>query len=283
MSRSRRKKKSAEGEANSERWLITYSDLITLLMVFFVLMYSMSQVDVAKYSAVANSLSLVLTGQSMTMLEAPGPSMAEGLSSSDQAAAAAAAAEAAANQAQLEEIGSIITKFIATRDSQISNSASNKSETTLLSEQIIIYEQERGLVISFKDALLFGSGSADLTPVAREIIKEVGKPLVAIPNYVRVEGHTDDLPINTGEFPSNWELSVMRATNVVHVLSEGSGIPADRLAAIGYGENRPLVINDSNKHRAMNRRVDLVILKKKYDYFEPPKIELNEEGAKDGS
>ncbi len=273
MSRSRRRKKAAEEEGNNERWLITYSDLITLLMVFFVLMYSMSQVDIAKYSAVANSLSLVLTGQTMSMMEAPGPSMAEGLSSSDQASAAAAAAAAAANQAQLEEIEAIITKFIATRDSQISSSGSSDSQTTRLSEQIIIYEQERGLVISFKDALLFGSGSADLTPTAREIIKEVGKPLVGIPNYVRVEGHTDDLPINTGKFPSNWELSVMRATNVVHVLSEASGIPADRLAAIGYGENRPLVINDSEQHRAMNRRVDLVILKKKYDYFEPPRIE----------
>ncbi len=273
MSRSRRRKKAAEEEGNNERWLITYSDLITLLMVFFVLMYSMSQVDIAKYSAVANSLSLVLTGQSMSMMEAPGPSMAEGLSSSDQAAAAAAAAAAMANQAQMEEIEAIITKFIETRDSQISSSGSNDSETTRLSEQIIIYEQERGLVISFKDALLFGSGSSDLTPVAREIIKEVGKPLVGIPNYIRVEGHTDDLPINTSKFPSNWELSVMRATNVVHVLSEASGISADRLAAIGYGENRPLVINDSDKHRAMNRRVDLVILKKKYDYFEPPSID----------
>ncbi|KUG04236.1 flagellar motor rotation protein motb [hydrocarbon metagenome] len=269
MSRSRRRKKAAEAESNNERWLITYSDLITLLMVFFVLMYSMSQVDIAKYSAVANSLSLVLTGQSMSMMEAPGPSMAEGLSSSDQAAAAVAAA---ANQAQMEEIEAIITKFIETRDSQISSSGSNDAATTRLSEQIIIYEQERGLVISFKDALLFGSGSSDLTPVAREIIKEVGKPLVGIPNYIRVEGHTDDLPINTSKFPSNWELSVMRATNVVHVLNEASGISADRLAAIGYGQNRPLVLNDSDKHRAMNRRVDLVILKKQYDYFEPPRM-----------
>ncbi len=271
MSRSRRKKK-VEEEGGNERWLITYADLITLLMVFFVLMYSMSQVDIDKYSALANSLSLVLTGQSISMMEAPGPSMAEGLTSSDQTSEAAAAA-AAAQQAQMEEIEAIITKFIETRDSQISSTSSNNSETTRLSEQIIIYEQERGLVISFKDALLFRSGSAELNPVARDIIKEVGQPLVGIPNYIRVEGHTDDLPINTAKFPSNWELSVMRATNVVHVLSEASGIPADRLAAIGYGENRPLVLNDSQQHRAMNRRVDLVILKKRYDYFEPPRIE----------
>lgn len=270
MSRSRRKKKAAEEEGGGqERWLVTYADLITLLMVFFVLMYSMSQVDIAKYSALANSLSLVLTGQSMSMLEAPGPSMAEGLSSAEQEY------QAQANQKQMEEIEAIVTKFVETRDEQISSGESGDSRTTRLSEQIIIYEQERGLVISFKDALLFRSGSAELTPTAREIIKEVGQPLVGIPNYIRVEGHTDDLPINTSQFPSNWELSVMRATNVVHVLSEASGISADRLAAIGYGQNRPLVRNDSEQHRAMNRRVDLVILKQKYDYFEPPGIHSN--------
>jgi chemotaxis protein MotB len=84
-----------------------------------------------------------------------------------------------------------------------------------------------------------------------------------------VEGHTDDLPINTGKFPSNWELSALRASNVVHVLCEDAGIPAERLSIIGYGEYRPLVANEDKISRAMNRRVDIVILKKKYDYFEP--------------
>jgi chemotaxis protein MotB len=127
-------------------------------------------------------------------------------------------------------------------------------------------------VISFKDALLFPSGSDQLTSPAREIIAEVGKTLVSLPNYIRVEGHTDNLPINTSRFASNWELSVMRAATVVHVLSESARIPAERLAIIGYGEYRPLVPNENDTYRAMNRRVDIVILKKKYDYFEPPRM-----------
>ncbi|NLT20743.1 MAG: OmpA family protein, partial [Syntrophomonadaceae bacterium] len=134
---------------------------------------------------------------------------------------------------------------------------------------IMVYEQERGLVISFKDTLLFASGSDELTPEAYSIISQIGEALAKLPNYIRVEGHTDNLPINTARFPSNWELSVLRASGVVHVLNEGAGIPAEKLSVIGYGEFRPLVPNEDNQSRAMNRRVDIVILKKKYDYFEP--------------
>lgn len=266
MAGSRRKKKEADKE-NHERWLITYSDLITLLMVFFVLMYSMSQVDAQKYAAVANSLSLVLNGKSLSMMDSQGPSMVDGISGN---IAKEGPGPAPAEQGQLDEVKKMIEEFINTEGMQADvNSAANKNEATKLGNQIIIYEQERGLVISFKDALLFDSGSAELTPRAQGIIQQVGKPLVNIPNYIRVEGHTDDLPIKTAQYPSNWELSIMRAANVVHVLNEQAKIPASRLAVIGYGENRPLAANEDAISRAMNRRVDIVILKKKYDYFEP--------------
>jgi len=174
----------------------------------------------------------------------------------------------------LEEIKQLVAAFIEAKDQEAQQGAIN-SQATKLSEHIIIYEQERGLVISFKDAMLFPSGSDQLTSQAREIITEVGKNLVNLPNYIRVEGHTDDLPINTSRFASNWELSVLRAATVVHVLSEEANIPAERLAIIGYGEHRPLVPNENDEYRAMNRRVDIVILKKKYDYFEPPRIQEN--------
>ncbi len=266
MARSRRK--NHESKENNERRLVTYSDLITLLMVFFVLMYSMSQVDAQKYAAVANSLSLVLKGQSLSMLDAQGPSLVEGMSGN---IAKEGPGPAPAEQGQLDEVKKMIEEFIETEDLQTDvNSSTEKNEATKLGNQIVIYEQERGLVISFKDALLFDSGSAELTPRAKIIIEQVGKPLVSIPNYIRVEGHTDDLPINTAKYPSNWELSIMRAANVVHILSEQAKIPASRLAVIGYGENRPLVANEDAASRAMNRRVDIVILKQKYDYFEPP-------------
>lgn len=267
MSRRRQRRKRIEDDSGSgmERWLITYADLITLLMIFFILMYTMSQVDARKYAAVANSLSVVLTGQSLSVLETPGPSLVEGRSGQEMPEGPGAAP---AQQGELDEVKHMIAEFIRTKDMEASQHEEGGT-VTKLSDHIILYEQERGLVISFKDTLLFASASDQLTPRARMIIQEVGGTLVKLPNYIRVEGHTDDVPINTSKFPSNWELSVLRASNVVHVLNEDVGIPAERLSIIGYGEYRPLVPNDDKISRAMNRRVDVVILKKKYDYFEP--------------
>ncbi|MDD2620808.1 MAG: flagellar motor protein MotB [Syntrophomonadaceae bacterium] len=269
MAKRKKKGGGGEGEGGMERWLISYADFITLLMVFFVVMYAMSKVDVQKYSAMANSLSLVLSGQSLTTMDSPGPSMIQGTSGQATPAPSGSAAE---NQRQMDEVKELIEEFIRTADMQAADAAkTGNTAATRLSENIIVYEQERGLVISFKDTMLFPSGSDQLTAQAQQIITELGTTLLKLPNYIRVEGHTDNRPINTVKFPSNWELSALRASNVVHVLREDSGVPADRLSIIGYGEYRPLVSNDSEIGRAMNRRVDIVILKKKYDYFEPPR------------
>jgi chemotaxis protein MotB len=263
----RRRKKEPENEGGQDRWLITYADLITLLMIFFILMYTMSQVDARKYAAVANSLSVVLTGQALSVLETQGPSVVEGNSGQQMPEGPGAAP---AQQGELDEVKRMIAEFIRTKDMEASQEqAQGNTAITKLSDHIIIYEQERGLVISFRDTLLFASGSDQLTPRAQDIIRDIGKSLVKLPNYIRVEGHTDNVPINTSKFPSNWELSVLRASNVVHVLNEDAGIPAERLSIIGYGEYRPLVANEDQLSRSMNRRVDIVILKKKYDYFEP--------------
>lgn len=277
MARSGRRKKKGghdEGDGGQDRWLITYSDLITLLLIFFILMYTMSQVNAQKYSAVANSLSMVLTGQAMSVLDTQGPSLIEGLSGKDTPQN-----QDSAEQAQLEEVKKLVAEFIQAKDQEAEHGTTN-NQAIRLSEHIIVYEQERGLVISFKDALLFPSGSDQLTALARDIIAELGQTLVLLPNYIRVEGHTDDLPIKTNRFASNWELSVLRAATVVHVLSEAAHIPSERLAIIGYGQYRPLVPNESDAYRAMNRRVDIVILKKKYDYFEPPSLQ---EGVPSGN
>lgn len=265
--RKKKEKEEEEGGGGMERWLLTYSDLITLLMAFFIVMYAMSQVDAQKYSAVANSLSLVLTGQAMSVLETQGPSLAEGISGQQVKEGPGISPQ---EQGQLDEVKKQIAEFIKAEDAQAAAQGSGAAGSTAkLSDSITVMEQERGLVISFKDTLLFASGSDELTPQARVIITKVGSALKYIPNYIRVEGHTDNLPINTGKFPSNWELSVLRATNVVHILQSNAGIAPNRLSIVGYGEYRPLVENSDTVNRSMNRRVDIVILKKKYDYFEP--------------
>ncbi|MEN6460762.1 MAG: flagellar motor protein MotB [Syntrophomonas sp.] len=271
MAKSGRKKKEEEGEGNMERWLLSYADFITLLMVFFIMMYAMSKVDVNKYAAMANSLSVVLTGQAMSMLDSQGPSLAQGVSGQQ---VIEGPGQAPANQGELNEIKKQIEEFLKVEAAQDQTQGKTGAGTaTKLSDNIIILEQERGLVISFKDTLLFSSGSDELAPGARQLITKVGMALTKIPNYVRVEGHTDNLPIHNTRFPSNWELSVLRATNVVHVLQTDAGIPPDRLSIIGYGQYRPLIANTDALSRAMNRRVDIVILKKKYDYFESPTMD----------
>jgi chemotaxis protein MotB len=267
----RKKNRETEDEGDSERWLLPYADFITLLMVFFIIMYAMSKTDLAKYNAIAQSLSIVLTGSAMPMLETPGPSLAPGLSGQQDPVGSI---EHLINMGQLEEVQKMIEEFI--RKDQLDKSGSAMEQTSIrMSDFIEILEQERGLVISIKDTLLFTSGSDALNPQAREIIRLLGGALVQIPNYIRVEGHTDNLPINTAKFPSNWELSVLRASNVVHVLHSEAGVSPDRLSVIGYGEYRPLVANLNTSSRATNRRVDIVILKTKYDDFESPRTQAN--------
>ncbi|MGE5453626.1 MAG: flagellar motor protein MotB [Methylocystaceae bacterium] len=247
-----RNRKKAPEKENGERWLITYADLITLLLIFFIVLYTMSKVDAAKFEAVASSLSQVLQGKSAAqVLEAPGPSFIEGKSG---AIPPQAGAGSKAEQQSLEEIARKLSQEIQKDDK--------------LAQNVIIYQQERGLVISFKDAILFPSGSDKLLPESSAILLRVVTSLQGIPNYIRVEGHTDNRPINNSRFPSNWELSVLRATNVLHLMVE-NGLEANRISATGYGEYRPMVPNRSLKEMAMNRRVDIVILKEKYGYFEP--------------
>lgn len=265
MARRKQKDEESKAEVGMERWLISYAGFITLLMIFFVIIHAGSTVDLEKYDAMAYSFSLVLSGQEKDN----GSSMEDGLSGQ---VLPVGGGSPAANQGQLDEVKQLIEEFIEADDMAIREvQKSGNSSVAKLSENLVIYEQERGLVISFKDKMLFSGESAALTPRAREIISNIGSVLVRQPNFIRVEGHTDDRLVKSDKFRSNWDLSVLRASNVVHVLDEQSKVPAERLSIIGYGEHRPLVSNDSEANRAMNRRVDIVILKKKYDYFEPPR------------
>jgi chemotaxis protein MotB len=118
----------------------------------------------------------------------------------------------------------------------------------------------RGLVLSLPEAGSFPSGQADPTADAQSVLADIGRVLATVPNAIRVEGHTDDVPMKSARFASNWELSTARATRVVELLVERAGLPAGRLSAAGYAEFRPRVANDTSDHRARNRRVDIVVL-----------------------
>lgn len=269
---SRKREHEAEKD-NGERWMLTYLDLITLLMIFFVVLYSMSKVDAQKFQAVAESLSKALGGSTPAKIEIAtspaGPSFFSTGTPSSQAtvpgegadpnntsnldAATAAQQKIEAENMSIETIKAKLDKF-----------ASDNNIAT----QLISTAEERGLVVSIQETLLFASGSAEMSSYAREILNKISTVLVGTSNQIKVEGHTDNLPIHTSQFPSNWELSVIRATNVVQLL-QNEGIATNQLSAAGYGEYRPVATNDTEAGRGKNRRIDIVIIRSKYSVTEP--------------
>lgn len=245
-------KKQPEKE-NGERWLLTYSDLITLLMILFVIMYAMSSVDKTKYQQLASSLSSSLGGGSgVTNVANTGGSTTNVIGNADNVIIDTAAVSQA-EQNKLEGLKKEVDTYLD--KNKLSGSASANI-------------QERGLVISISDTLIFDSGSADLKAAYESRLIEIGKMLTTINNYIVVEGNTDNVPITTHAFKDNWDLASERANNVMRVLLDKSGVQPIRISARSNGEYRPVVANDSDAGRARNRRVDIVILDNKYSSTE---------------
>lgn len=237
---------------NLERWLLTYSDLITLLMIFFVVMYALSSINAKKFQAVAVSLSKAMGG-GQSVMNNPGASFVPGFPGSLTVNESDTAVDTE-ETSDLERIRRELQAYI---------------DENGLNGKVTVNLEERGVVLSFQDVALFPLGSAQLTPDAKNLIGAIGQILKKAPHYLRVEGHTDNLPINTAQFPSNWELSVARATCVVQELISELKLNPEFLSAAGYGEFRPKVSNETANSRQQNRRVDIVILKSKYETAEP--------------
>lgn len=240
-----RRKKKQESHDNHERWLLTYSDLITLLMIFFVIMYAMSSVDVVKYRQVADSLKVTMGGGKSIVGSSETANILDDVKAVNDAANA--------EKDKLKEVKKSV-------DTYLDKNGLKSSVTTSV--------EERGLVISLNDTLLFDTGKADVKPEAKKKLVEIGKILTKLNNYVRVEGHTDIVPISNYEFKSNWQLSAIRATNVTEILISDSGMAPQYLTAMGYGQYRPIADNDSEAGKAKNRRVDIIVLDSKFNQVE---------------
>lgn len=251
-----RKKKAPEKEPNNERYMLTYSDLITLLMIFFIVLYSMSNVDSAKYQQMAQSLNAAMGGGSGKYIVG----LSTGAGSSTQVGQDE---EWQPQEVNLMSEQDKLTDVKKQVDDYLSKNGLTGSVETIM--------EDRGLVLRFKDSLFFDTGKADVKPTERAKLIDVGKILNAVQgNYIRVEGNTDNVPIKTLEFASNWQLSSIRAANVVQILSE-SGINPERLQGEGRGEYNPIATNSTDAGRAQNRRVDIIILDSKYNGAETNK------------
>lgn len=232
-----------EKEANNERWLLTYSDLITLLMIFFVIMYAMSNISVEKYKKVAESFNVAFAG-GQTILEQDN-NTSEGTP--------APIVQKDPEQIKMEQVKKDIDKYLA--DNKLSSSVSTKIE-------------ERGLIVRLNDTLFFESGKAEVKEDALKKLIQIGNILKQEDNFIRIEGNTDNKPISTYIFKSNWQLSAVRAANVVQLLIEKCNYSADKLSSVGYGEYRPIATNNTEEGRAKNRRIDIVIMNTKYNDVE---------------
>lgn len=231
MARNGRGAKPAGGGA--PEWMTTYADMVTLLLAFFVLLYSYSVIDIQKFQQIISSIQVTFLGERGIMETAVDPSRGEMV-------------ELAVDH----KFQDILVTYQAIKE---------HLQEEGLQEIIKIRIEERGIVLEIQDRILFDSGRAEIKPEAESLLVKVGGIVKSVPNEIIVEGHTDNVPINTAQYPSNWELSVMRAVRVVRFLSETQDIPSKRFLATGYGEYHPVATNTTVEGRAKNRRVNIVI------------------------
>ncbi|MBU3145698.1 OmpA family protein [Clostridium sp. CF012] len=244
-------KRKEEKEPNHERWLLTYSDLITLLMIFFVIMYASSTVSTTKYKQLSESLNVAFEGGGKSII-----GNESGISVTDPSTNVidkTTEDNKSSEENQMEDIKKNVDKYL--KENGLSSNVSTKID-------------ERGLQVSLNSTLLFDIGKADVRAESIKKLISIGKILNQVDNYVRIEGHTDSTPISNNEFSSNWQLSAIRATNVTELLISKAGIYPKRISAVAYGENRPVANNTTEIGKAQNRTVDIIILSSKFSKAE---------------
>jgi chemotaxis protein MotB len=250
----RKKHDEHEEHENEERWLITYADMITLLMVLFIVLFSIGQTDLAKFEKLKEGLASSFGNEAIGVLEAgglladgPGGLTPDQLAAAQDALAARDAARAAiaADQAALQ----------STEDT-----LAERLQAAGVADEVNLRVERRGLIVTIvTDQVLFQPGSDTVLGAGQGILTTVAGALAELPNPISVEGHTDDVPISTSRFASNWELSTARATSVLRLLETSAGLDPERLSAAGYADTKPIADNATPQGRAANRRVEVVV------------------------
>ena len=238
-------RKKPEKKSISQEWLTTYSDMMTLILCFFVLLYSFSLVDKAKFKALSQSMSNAFGGSSQMISEGgnigpvpisenPGIDIVESDGSN-------------IGDKEIQEMYNEVTTYV---------------DANKLEAKVTIKKDTRGVLIELQDNILFDSGDAILKQNSIPLLKKISGLLNKFPNEVIIEGHTDNLPINKGYYQSNWEHSTDRANKVVRYFIEKEGMDGKRFQAVGLGEYRPITTNDTPEGRQKNRRVNILIVTK---------------------
>lgn len=215
-------------ENDKDRYLITYADLITLLLGLFIILYAMSNIDLEKYKDTVGALGNVF-GSSGEIAGIENPEFLK----------------------QLSEQGPNLFD-------KLKNVISDNS----YEDRVKLIHNERGITVSILEDIIFASGKAEITDKSKLVLGKIATVIRTIENDLRIEGHTDNIPIASKLYASNWHLSVARATNTAYYFMEDEKILPDRVSIVGYSEYKPVATNDTEEGRAQNRRVDIVILNK---------------------
>lgn len=240
----KKRKKHKHEEEVSEAWLLPYADILTLLLALFIVLFASSSVDQQKLEQMSQAFNQVFEGgngifEQPSPIQMPNTPNDSGQGENDESTAYIE------DQQVLAEIQDSVDEYIAV------NALEKQFATALTAE---------GLLVTIRDNILFDMGQAEVKPEYRQIAEDIANLLVFDPpRNVVITGHTDDIPISSNEFSSNWELSVMRSVNFLRILVENNTIDPLYFSAKGYGENKPVASNDTSEGRAQNRRVEVLI------------------------
>ncbi|HZJ76296.1 MAG TPA: flagellar motor protein MotB [Oscillospiraceae bacterium] len=247
MSR-KRQVNQEEPQSGAPAWMTTFADMTTLLLCFFVLLFSFSTIDAQKFQSMIQSFQ-----GSLGILDSGGTSIEidDFITDTMEDEIAAAQKQETENFMKLQRV---LEEYLAIYD---------------LESDVLVTHENVGLILRFKDNVLFDSGKADLKPRSKEILKDISKFLQSeefIKKSIRIEGHTDTVKVIPNLlYPTNWELSTGRASNVTRYLIEELGLAPERFSISGYGEYHPIAPNDTAENKSKNRRVDIVILRSTYN------------------
>lgn len=254
---SKKKKQAHQEEEAGEAWLLPYSDLMTLLLAVFIVLFAVSKMDAEK----AKQMSDVFTEEMMSRNYTAGTGVGN---------------DFPAGQAEID-MQSDLKDFLGEDEfkklEDLKNEVDAKLHTSGMDQSTSTMIDMRGLVVRLNNAIVFAPGSAEIKKHSEEPLIEVADILNTTDNYIRIEGHTDNTPILYSGYASNWELSSSRAINVVKFFIDKCGFSPDKLVAVGYGEFKPVADNETEEGRAKNRRIDIIVLSAKYNNLEETTVQ----------
>lgn len=270
---SKKREQANQEEEAGEAWLLPYSDLMTLLLAVFIVLFAVSKIDAQKAQQISQEFSATMMNKDYNN-QGSGSGSGSGGSGVPESSTPSDASSVGGplNIETKSELESFLGEYELKKLETLKNEIDTRLHEDGMDQSVSTMIDMRGLVIRMNNAILFDSGSANIKKQSEDTLIEVAGLLNTVDNFIRIEGHTDNVPISRSTYPSNWELSTARAVNVVKLFINKCNYPPNKLIAVGYGEFKPVADNSTAEGRSMNRRIDIIILSSKYNNLEEPLI-----------